>query len=302
MTAAQRPARVRQRPGALVGLPLLWLLCSPWASALADPASLPMSLPTARPGPGGVALVVLGASAQRPLVQLGALPVLVLGTPAGWTAVVGLALDAQPGAAVLQVQRAGAAPASVTFEIQPQRYAEQRLTVKPGQVDLSAADLARYQREREHQRQVITTASDAAPATLAMQPPVPGVRSSSFGLRRIFNGQARAPHSGMDIAAASGTPVLAPLAGTVIDVGDYFFNGRTVWLDHGAGLLSMVCHLSAVQVQQGDSLAAGQPLGAVGATGRATGPHLHWSVSLNQAMVDPALFLPAQPLSPAMTP
>ena len=289
MTAEVLCASVAGRAGLL----LVLLVCNLFFAQLAGAQSEPVKLPTARPGPGGVALVDLGASAQAPLVQLGTLPVLVSGTPAGWTAVVGLALDAKPGTAVLQVQRAGAAPARLLFEIQPQTYAEQRLTVKPGQVDLSAADLARYQREREHQHRVIATVSDTAPGTLAMQPPVPGLRSSSFGLRRIFNGQARAPHSGMDIAAVSGTPVLAPLAATVIDVGDYFFNGRTVWLDHGAGLLSMVCHLSAVQVQVGDTLAAGQPLGAVGATGRATGPHLHWSVSLNRAMVDPALFLPA---------
>ena len=136
------------------------LATSPAAWAQADPGSLP----TARPGPGGVALVDLGASADRPLVQLGALPVLVMGTPAGWTAVVGLALNAKPGPAVLQLQRAGAATAKLSFEIQPQRYAEQRLTVKPGQVDLSAADLARYQREREHQRHLAVIASPGADA------------------------------------------------------------------------------------------------------------------------------------------
>ena len=253
-------------------------------------------LPTPRPAPGGVALVALGAGAQRPQALLGGVPLLVTGSPAGWTAVVGLALDAPPGNAVLQVQRGpGAAAEPVPFDVLPHRYAEQRLTVAPGQVDLSAANLARHQRERAHQAGVINTFSDPTPATLAMQSPVPGLRSGSFGLRRVFNGQPRAPHSGMDIAAASGTPVAAPLAGRVIDTGDYFFNGNTVWLDHGGGLLSMVCHLSEINVQVGDSLAAGALLGAVGATGRATGPHLHWSVSLNRVLVDPALFLPAAP-------
>lgn len=253
-----------------------------------------LELPLARPAPGGVVLVPLGAAAERPQVRRGEVPVLVVGEPSAWTAVVGVALSAKPGASQLMVRRGAGAAAAQTFRIAPHRYPEQRLKVSPKQVDLSPEDLARYQREREHQAAVIASFSDSTPPTLRMTAPVAGERSSSFGLRRIFNGQPRSPHSGMDIAAATGTPVTAPLAGRVVDTGDYFFNGNTVWLDHGAGLLSMLCHLSAIHVKPGDDLKAGDLLGEVGATGRATGPHLHWSVSLNRAMVDPALFLPPQ--------
>ena len=249
-----------------------------------------IDLPQQRLAPGGIAHIALGASATAPSASYHGVPLLVVREGAQWTALVGIALAAKPGAASIEVRRGDAPPATVGFTIKPFHYAEQRLTVAPGQVDLAPDDLARYERERAHTNDVIATFS-APPATLQLQPPTPGVRSSSFGLRRVFNGQSRNPHSGMDIAAAQGTPVVAPAAGRVIDTGDYFFNGNTVWLDHGGGLLTMVCHLSAIHVKVGDEVAAGTVIGAVGATGRATGPHLHWSVSLNRAMVDPALFL-----------
>jgi murein DD-endopeptidase MepM/ murein hydrolase activator NlpD len=243
--------------------------------------------------PGGVATIDLGPAPERPQVTLSnKVPVLVMGSADGWKAIVGIALAAAPGTGTVLVRSGDQAePLRKTFAISPMQYAEQRLTVAPGKVDLSKADLARYERERTHQAQIIATYSEMPPRELGMRQPVGGPRSSSFGLRRVFNGQARNPHSGMDIAAPTGTPVHAPRAGRVIDTGDYFFNGKTVWLDHGAGLLTMYCHLSAVQVKVGDVLATGDALGAVGATGRVTGPHLHWSVSLNRAMVDPGLFL-----------
>ena len=292
-----RPCQRRRLLAAWVGLAGLPLAPGVFAQAQprppggTGPQDAGPPLPRQRPAPGGVALVALGAAPERPEAWLAGLPLLVLGGPEAWSTLVGLALDLQPGGLRIRWAPPGQAARWAELLVQPHRYAEQRLTVAPGQVDLSAENLARYQREKAHQQEVIGSFSAEPPASLRMAAPVPGTRSGSFGLRRVFNGQARAPHSGMDIAAPSGTPVAAPLAGRVIDTGDYFFNGQTVWLDHGAGLLSMVCHLSEIGVQLGDLLAAGQTLGAVGATGRATGPHLHWSVSLNRAMVDPALFL-----------
>ena len=270
---------------------------APKAASAASAAKAPPVWPTSAQVPGGIARLALGPAPTRPLAYAGDVPLLVLGDPAGWTALVGIALATPPGPASISVQVDGSGQRQLDYTVVPKKYAEQRLTVAPGTVDLSPENQARYERERAHQATVMATFTDLADlsntSSLRMQVPVPGRRSSSFGLRRVFNGQARNPHSGMDIAAATGTPIHAPLAGRVIDTGDYFFNGNTVWLDHGAGLLSLMCHLSAIDCKPGDLLKAGDLLGAVGATGRVTGPHLHWGVMLNRTMVDPALFLAA---------
>lgn len=257
-------------------------------------ASAAAPLPRGSSVPGGVARIALGAARERPVAHQEQVPLLVVGNASAWTAVVGIPLSATPGPAQIQVQSADGAVRTFDYVVRPKRYGEQRLRVAPGQVELSPEDQARYEREREHQLKVRATFSSPADTqTFAMAPPVSGRRSSSFGLRRVFNGQPRAPHAGMDFAAPTGTPVKAPLAARVLDTGDYFFNGGTVWLDHGGGLLTLYCHLSRIDVKPGDALRAGHRLGAVGATGRATGPHLHWGVMLNRTMVDPALFLRA---------
>jgi len=288
MTDPFRPTRRRWLGAAAVCASLPW---PGWAASEATP-SADVFWPRHRPVPGGVARLALGPAEAPPGVTHAGVPVLVLGDRRGWTALLGLALSATPGPDEVVVQAAPGEPAQrLRFSIEPAAYAEQRLQVAPRHVELSPQDLARHERERAHQAPIIARFSQPLPASLAMRAPVPGPRSSSFGLRRVFNGQPRSPHSGMDIAAPSGTPVGAPAPGHVVDVGDYFFNGRTVWLDHGGGWLSMLCHLSVVEVEVGQRVQAGERIARSGATGRVTGAHLHWSVSLNRAMVDPALFL-----------
>ena len=242
--------------------------------------------------PGGVYVVDLHTGhEERPSVTFNGKPVLVVRLAGQWHAFVGIPLNAEPGKATIEYSQPQAKDMGIVFEIQPKQYATQQLKVSPNQVNLSPEDEARVAHETEKVRTALDAFTAGAPSTLRLEQPVPGRRSSSFGLRRVFNGESRNPHSGMDIAAPTGTPIKAPLAGRVVDVGNYFFNGNNVIVDHGMGLITMYCHLSKIGVEVGQELKRGDVLGEVGATGRVTGPHLHWGVSLNGAMVDPALFL-----------
>jgi murein DD-endopeptidase MepM/ murein hydrolase activator NlpD len=258
-------------------------------------------LPRASTVPGGVAVVDVGtATDPKPAVSFGDHVVLTVVDRGRYKAVVGLALATKPGNYKVIVQRHVGPSQTVPFKVVDKKYREQQLKVPEKQVNLSAEDSARVETEQKHLRLLYDAQSDSVPATFSLAVPVNGPRSSSFGLRRVFNGQARNPHSGMDIAAGTGTPILAPADGTVVDVGNYFFNGNNVLIDHGGGFLTMYCHLSAFAVKVGDVVRTGQVIGKVGATGRVTGPHLHFGVLLNGASVDPALFLPA-PAKPAPT-
>ena len=254
------------------------------------------ALPKAENVPGGVALIDLGASsthANPPRAWFGEQPVLVATEKGRWVAVLGLALDLPAGTHRLRAVVAGDEK-TLPFEVDEKKYPEQRITLKDSsKVNLSAADemravseIAEIQGFKRHWREADDTDSDFVL-------PAEGRLASRFGLRRFFNGEPRSPHSGLDLAVPRGTPIKASAHGQVLAVDDYFFNGKTVFVDHGNGLISMYCHLDRIDVQAGDSVGRGQRIGLSGKTGRVSGPHLHWSVILNGAMVDPALFVAA---------
>lgn len=259
--------------------------------------SLPLpalALPEESSVPGGIALVRLGAvtpDSTRPRAWLGEQRVWV-GTEAGqWVAVVGLALDLPPGAHSLRVDDSSK-ERQVDFAVHPKNYPAQHIRLKDSsKVTLSPADEARAVAEIAEIQKLKRHWRDEEAVDSRFIQPATGRLASRFGLRRFFNGEARAPHSGLDVAIPRGTPIKATAHGTVLAVGDYFFNGNTVFVDHGNGLISMVCHLDRIDVQAGESVTQGQRVGLSGMTGRASGPHLHWSMVLNGVMVDPELFI-----------
>lgn len=244
-----------------------------------------------RPVPGGVAVLDLGQAAEAPRAFLGNKPVLVVKEQDTWRAVVGIALKTPPGRQTLQVRQADG-QRTVAFTVGSKAYPEQRITLKnKRQVNPEPQDLARIDKELAEQNRAYASFSQGTPSNLLLDKPVNGPLSSRFGVRRFFNGEERNPHAGLDFAVPAGTPIKTPAAGKVILVGDYFFNGKTVFVDHGQGFISMFCHMSRVDVKPGQALARGAVVGRVGSTGRATGPHMHWNVSLNDARVDPAIFI-----------
>jgi murein DD-endopeptidase MepM/ murein hydrolase activator NlpD len=187
--------------------------------------------------------------------------------------------------------------APVTLTIASRKFADQKLSVDPKYVEPPPEEKERIERDREAFARAFASSRPGPLWLGGFRRPAEGELRGNFGARRVYNGRTRSRHAGLDVAAPSGAPVVAAAGGRVVLVGEFYFSGGSVVLDHGDGLFTMYFHLSRLDVKEGDAVTGGQLLGAVGATGRATGPHLHWAARVGSARVDPAalLALPARP-------
>jgi murein DD-endopeptidase MepM/ murein hydrolase activator NlpD len=220
------------------------------------------------------------------------------GTPADGTAWIAwgvIPLDAEPGKAAyrLTVKSATGAPQTRTGEllVSAKAFPEQRLTVESKFVNPPKSESSRIERERKKLAAIYAQRTPTPPASAPFVKPVPGDPTSEFGTHRFFNGEPRAPHPGIDLHAASGTPVIAAGPGRVALATDLYYSGGTVIVDHGGGLFTIYAHLSKIEAKVGATLQAGDPVGLSGATGRVTGPHLHWGARVGESIFDPRALL-----------
>ena len=287
MTPGLRPAAAL-----LAGL----LLTLPLAAAAADRPTVTWH--PKRPHPGDVAWVHVRGVAEGATLEgsLGPRTLVFFPYAGGQAAVVGVDLDTKVGAAPwrLAVLESGREPQPLTgkLTIHKRDFPVQRLTLPEKMVDLDPETERRAVAEGEHLRTLYRTITPERLWRGGFVRPVAGSEApSGFGHRRVINGKPRSPHSGADYKAAKGTPVVAANSGKVALVADYFFPGRLVILDHGLGVYTLYFHLDTVGVGAGDVVGRGQILGTVGATGRATGPHLHFGALVGGARVDPAALM-----------
>jgi hypothetical protein len=215
------------------------------------------------------------------------------GSPRRWRGLIGIDVDATTSSSLEVFARVGGQQHLVIYgpvALEPRRFATRRLTVASRFVDPSPTELERIRLEAARLEALFRTVTlpDRLPS---FAPPLAGVVASNFGTRSIFNGEPRAPHAGADYRGTAGTPIAAPGAGRVVLAEPLFFTGNTVVIDHGLGLYSLLAHLSRIDVHVGDPVERGTVVGLLGATGRVTGPHLHWGVRLGETRVDPERLL-----------
>jgi hypothetical protein len=279
--------------GALLGL------ATPAAAATEGPVRVTMAPPS--PQPGDVVLLQISGGPPDVRADWDGRPLALFPTAHGVAALIGIDLDVRPGSIGWRVTRPsvaknGGALATGAVTVRPRTFPTQPLTLPKGMVDLAAPTLARVETEREELKVALAAGTGERLWRGPFRIPVDGGQpTGGFGLRRILNGQPRSPHTGYDWAAPAGTPVLAANTGRAALVAEHFFAGRNVVLDHGLGLFTLYFHLTEARVAPGESVSAGQVIGTVGATGRVTGPHLHFAVLLNGARVDPEALLRLAP-------
>jgi len=270
------------------------------AAPVAAPATerLRVSWHPKRPHPGDVAWVHVAGAGEAAAIEgsLGPRSLTFFPYAGGQAAVVGIDLETKPGALPwrLAVLESGLEPHSLggRLTVHERAFAVQRLTLPPGMVDPDPETERRAMAEGERLATLYRTITPARLWRGGFVRPVAGREpATGFGARRVINGQPRSPHSGADYAAPRGTPVVAVNSGRVALVGDFFFPGRLVALDHGLGVYTLYFHLDSVAVVDGEMVERGQVLGTVGSTGRATGPHLHFGAVVGTARVDPAALL-----------
>ncbi|HFD13121.1 MAG TPA: M23 family metallopeptidase [Crenotrichaceae bacterium] len=258
---------------------------------LASPAGLAM--PALNAVPGGIVQLTLEPIDQpAPTVTFNQRKTLVTQQNGNWITLIGIPLSTKPGEHKAVVQPVGKSRYTIAFDVKPKKYPESYITIKnKRKVNPNPDDMKRIKKERGQLGKDLARWTQQEQIDLDFRLPAKGRMSGVFGSRRFFNKQPRNPHSGLDIAAPKGTAIHAPASGTVIDTGNFFFNGNTILVDHGQGLISGYFHLSAIDVKPGQHINKGDLLGKIGATGRVTGPHLHWNMYLNHTKVDPALFV-----------
>jgi murein DD-endopeptidase MepM/ murein hydrolase activator NlpD len=275
---------------------LLALIVLPMAAAASD--RLVVTWHPVRPRVGDVGWLHLRGASDGAVVEgsVSGHPLTFFSYGGGHAALVGLDIETKPGPHAWRVAviEPGLDPRQLSGKVtvRPRKFAEQRLTVPPGMADLDPETEQRAVAEGQRLQMLYRMVSPERLWRGAFVRPIAGTDvPTGFGARRIINGKPRSPHGGADYAAPLGTPVVASNAGRVALVGHFFFPGRLVAVDHGLGLYTLYFHLDTVTVAEGDRVDRGQPLGTVGATGRSTGPHLHFGVQVGSARVDPAVLL-----------
>jgi murein DD-endopeptidase MepM/ murein hydrolase activator NlpD len=244
--------------------------------------------------PGGIAIVDLKSNFnEQSKVFYGKKRILTRKTNNTWQAVVGLPLKIKTGIHKIKIINAQGEKRYQKFPVHGKDYETRHITItNKRMVSPTKKDIERHYKEKPLIIAALKTWTENNNVQTQFSLPVDGRFSSIFGLKRIYNKQKRIRrHTGLDIAAPTGTLIKSPAIGKVIRTGSYFFTGNTVFIDHGQGLVTMYCHLDKTQVKAGQQLIQGQAIGTVGMTGRVSGPHLHWVVSLNNTKVDPKLFI-----------